>query len=151
MSEKITGKKWNSSTKIDSSGESGKIVNKKERHILIVEDDKVNILYLKELIETVELSGFEIHVHHVFTGERAVDFCRRNTVHLVLMDIKLPGIDGFEAARMIKSIDSHVVVIAQTAYALSGEHQRALDAGCNDYISKPILMEEFTEKLQLYL
>jgi len=59
-------------------------------------------------------------------------------VDLVLMDIKMPGMDGFEATRLIRQFDKDIIIIAQTSYSLTGDREKALAAVCNDYISKPI-------------
>ena len=61
---------------------------------------------------------------------------------LILMDIKMPEIDGYEATRQIRSFNDKVVIIAQTSYAQTGDREKALEAGCNDYIPKPILKND---------
>jgi len=124
---------------------------KKKKHILIVEDDRVTILYYEKLISKMKLPDMEISVHHVYTGERAIDYCKENPVNLVLMDIKLPGLDGLETTKRIKAINSDIVIIAQTAYALSRDYWRSLSAGCDDYIAKPISNKKLLEKLRTYL
>ena len=62
----------------------------------------------------------------------------------------LPEMDGFEATRQIRGFNKDVIIIAQTAYGLSGDREKALDAGCNDYISKPIIREELFVLIQKY-
>ncbi|MCX6225619.1 MAG: response regulator [Bacteroidia bacterium] len=64
------------------------------------------------------------------------------------MDILLPEMDGYEATRQIRQFNNEVIIIAQTALALKGERERAMEAGCNDYISKPILKEELVALIQ---
>jgi CheY-like chemotaxis protein len=64
------------------------------------------------------------------------------------MDLKMPVMDGYEATREIRKINSEVPIIAQTAYALSGDSKKAMDAGCNEYVIKPINKEELLEKLK---
>jgi len=74
----------------------------------------------------------------VKTGGEAVKACRNNPdIDLILMDIKMPDMDGHEATMQIRQFNTDVVIIAQTAYAQSGDRERALAAGCNEYISKP--------------
>lgn len=121
------------------------------RHILIVEDDRVSILYIKELINMLDIPSVNILVHHVFTGERALEHIRKEHCDLVLMDLKLPGIDGLETTRHIKRIQPFLPVIAQTAFALSGDEQKALEAGCDDYISKPISEKNLTDIIKKFL
>jgi CheY-like chemotaxis protein len=80
-------------------------------------------------------------VLHAITGVQAVEACRNNPdLDLVLMDIRMPKMDGNEATRQIRQFNTDVIIIAQTAYAFSGDKEKATEAGCNDYISKPIDM-----------
>jgi len=69
---------------------------------------------------------------------------------LVLMDIKMPIMDGYEATRQIRLFNKDVVIIAQTAFALTGDREKAIAAGCNDYISKPIKKNELMVLVQKY-
>jgi hypothetical protein len=106
--------------------------------ILIAEDDETSELLLelgvrkicKEMLKT--RSGIE-----------AVNICRANPdIDLVFMDIQMPGINGYEATRQIRTFNKDVVIIAQTAYGLSGDREKSIEAGCNDYISKPICISD---------
>jgi CheY-like chemotaxis protein len=73
------------------------------------------------------------------TGIEAIEVCRNNPdLDLVLMDIRMPVMDGNEATRIIRQFNKDVIIIAQTAYAFSGDKKKAIEAGSNDYISKPI-------------
>ena len=83
------------------------------------------------------------------TGAEAVESCRNNPdIDLVLMDIRMPEMDGYEATRQIRQFNKDVVIIAQTAYGLAGDRERAIEAGCNDYISKPIYINELRELIR---
>jgi PAS domain S-box-containing protein len=102
--------------------------------ILIVEDDKTSEVLLIKLTE-----NFTGEFLKAATGVEAVKACLKNPdIDLVLMDIVMPEMDGYEATRKIREFNKEVVIIAQTAYALEGDREKAIEAGCNDYISKPI-------------
>lgn len=104
------------------------------KKILIVEDDLNSVKFLKELLRK---SG--IYVIHASNGREAVELFRSDpTIHVVLMDIQLPVLDGLEATKLIKEIKNDVPVIAQTAYAMSGDKEKMKKAGCDDYVSKPL-------------
>ena len=106
--------------------------------ILIAEDDEVSQFMLDEEFSTI---GKEILT--ATTGIEAVEACRDNAdIDLVLMDIRMPQMDGYEATRQIRQFNKDVVIIAQTAYGLTGDREKALEAGCSDYIAKPIDINE---------
>jgi PAS domain S-box-containing protein len=114
--------------------------------ILIAEDDETSEMLIAMM---VDVFGKEILT--VETGTQAVETCRNNSdIDLVLMDIRMPGMGGYEATRQIREFNREVVIIAQTAYGLSGDREKALEAGCNDYISKPIKKEELLRLIQKY-
>jgi PAS domain S-box-containing protein len=118
----------------------------KELIILIVEDDEGSALLLEMSVRT-----FCKELIKVKTGVEAVDACRNNPdIDLVFMDIKMPGMDGHEATRQIRQFNTRAVVIAQTAYAMSGDREKAIGAGCNDYISKPIRKDKLVELMKMY-
>lgn len=108
-----------------------------ELNVLIAEDDQMANLYLSTLLKDQCK-----RIYHAKTGTEAVKICRKNKdINLVLMDIKMPELDGYEATKEIRSFNKDIVIIAQTAYALSGDREKALEAGCSDYLSKPIRKE----------
>lgn len=114
--------------------------------ILIAEDDDVSNQLLAKLI-----GPFVRKILKVRTGRDAVDTCKNNPdIDLILMDIQMPEMDGYEAARQIRKFNQDVIIIAQTAVGLKGEKERAQKAGCTDYLSKPILLNEFTELIRKY-
>lgn len=118
----------------------------KKLKILVAEDDKLSDLFLTRVIRNISSE-----VLHAVTGVEAVEFCHNNPdIDLVLMDIKMPGMDGYEATRHIRQFNKEVSIIAQTAYGLSGDRERAIEAGCNDYISKPVNIDELQELIQKY-
>lgn len=115
--------------------------------ILIAEDEEANFYYLEEI-----LMPTKINIIHVTSGRAAVELCKTdNEINIVLMDIKMPEMDGYTATRLIKGFNSEIPIIAQTAYAMSDDRQKAIDAGCNDYLAKPINKAVFIEILKRYL
>jgi len=102
--------------------------------ILIAEDNENS-----EILIRIVASTFSNQILDAATGAEAVELCRNNPdIDLVLMDIKMPVMDGLEATRQIRKFNKDVVIIAQTAFDMSGDREKALSAGCNEYISKPI-------------
>jgi two-component system, cell cycle response regulator DivK len=115
--------------------------------ILIVEDDETSFILLQALLEP-----FNCRLLFAADGNQAVALCISHPeIDLVLMDLKLPLLSGYEATRQIRAFNPDVPIIAQTAYALSGDNEKALAAGCNNYITKPIKKEELLAKIGLYL
>ncbi|MFW5699702.1 MAG: response regulator [Bacteroidota bacterium] len=120
---------------------------KDEIVILVAEDDEVSFRLLEEL-----LNKPNIRLVQVITGKDAVDAVRNNAeIDMVFMDVKLPGLNGLEAVREIRKFNRKIPVIAQTAYASDSDRKEALNAGCNDYISKPIEMHHFESILHKFL
>jgi CheY-like chemotaxis protein/anti-sigma regulatory factor (Ser/Thr protein kinase) len=111
-----------------------KEVQLKKLKILIVEDDEVSYSLLMRMLQNISKE-----VLHEITGIKAIETCRNTPdLDLVLMDIRMPQMDGNEATRQIRQFNKGIIIIAQTAYAFSGDCEKAIEAGCNDYISKPI-------------
>ncbi len=114
--------------------------------ILIAEDDEVSELFLSMLAKE-----FSKEILKAQTGLEAIDICRNNPdLDLILMDIQMPVMGGYEATRKIREFNKKVVIIAQTAYGLSGDREKSIAAGCNDYITKPINTAELSSKIQKY-
>lgn len=114
--------------------------------IIIAEDDYTSALYLEMILKkgnhTIILTK---------NGHETVEACRNNPgVDLVLMDIQMPVMNGYDATREIRKFNKEVVIIAQTAFAFSGDKEKTLEAGCNDYISKPITKGVLLEKIQAW-
>lgn len=115
--------------------------------ILIVEDVDTNYFYLSSLLQK-----HNCRIIRATNGQKAIDICRDDkSIDLVLMDIELPVLNGYEATREIKKIRPELPVVAQTAFAMMGERERSKEAGCNDYIAKPIRKEELMGILKRYL
>lgn len=119
-------------------------VNWNYRTILIVDDIEPNRKYLSDA-----LKGTQAKIECAKTGNEAIQKCLSNQeIDLVLMDLHLPGISGLAATREIKKNRSDVTIIAQTAFVLSGESRKSIDAGCDDYIAKPIRTNELIIKIR---
>lgn len=102
---------------------------------LIAEDEASNFTVLKMLLQ----KKYKAEILHARNGQEAVDFiAQRSDINLVLMDIKMPVMDGFTATGIIKESHPEIPILAITAYGLSGDEHKALSAGCDDYIAKPI-------------
>ena len=129
-----------------SQGKKEILKSDKRQTILIAEDDDSNMFYIETLLRKTEIVQFKAK-----NGKEAVDLCIAHPeIKLVLMDMKMPVMDGSEATRLIKMQRPDVVIIAVTAFGMSGDEQRFLDAGCDDYLSKPIKKEEFFAKLRAH-
>jgi CheY-like chemotaxis protein len=97
------------------------------------------------------LSKNKIHIIRASNGNEAVEMCKKHPeIKLVLMDIKLPKMNGYDATRQIKQHNPNLPVIAQTAYAMLEDREKALAAGCDGYLSKPILKEELLKIIEKY-
>lgn len=117
-----------------------------DRRILIAEDIDINYFLLVEALRPTK-----IQIVRANTGKEAVEFCRTNPVDLILMDINMPIMNGLEATRQIREFRKDIPIIAQTAQSEEGDTERCLQAGCNDYIAKPIDLHTFIEKIQKHL
>ncbi len=114
------------------------VAKKQDLTILIVEDDEASGLYL-----FLTLKNLYSKVLLVESGLEAVNLCKSDpSVRVVLMDLKMPGMSGFEATKLIREFNKELIIIAQTAFAFKSDRDLAINAGCNDYISKPIKPED---------
>lgn len=114
--------------------------------ILIVEDDIDSQFLLKFMLKKF---GNEILV--ASSGSEALSLFRANPdIELILMDLRIPDINGIEVTRKIREINNQVIILAETAYSLSGDTEAAIEAGCNDYMLKPINNQSLSEKIDMY-
>lgn len=119
----------------------------KKLKILIAEDDPTSEMLISLIVNT-----FGREILKVQTGMAAIEACRQNPdIDLILMDIQMPHMGGYEATRQIRGFNKDVVIIAQTAYGLSGDREKAIEAGCNDYIAKPINKLDLMALIQKHL
>jgi signal transduction histidine kinase len=102
--------------------------------ILVAEDEETSFRLLDMFLNKMSRA-----ILHAKTGQQAIDACQNNPdIDLILMDIKMPEMNGYTATKKIRLFNKDVIIIAQTAYGISGDKDKAIEAGCNDYISKPI-------------
>jgi CheY-like chemotaxis protein len=110
--------------------------------ILVVEDDSVSRLYFRQI-----LNNHSGELFFAETGKEALKLFETQNPDIILMDLGLPDMNGLEVVRKIRETDNNVFIIAQTAYAMADDKQKALKAGCNDFIAKPVKTEILLEKL----
>lgn len=110
----------------------------KKHKVLIADDDNISVLLL-----TNNLKKFNLDILVARNGVEAIEVFKANQdIALIFMDIKMPNLNGYEATKQIRAINPHVKIIAETAFAMIGDEAKALEAGCNAYISKPINTEK---------
>jgi two-component system, cell cycle response regulator DivK len=116
--------------------------------VLVVEDNLDNLTLMCDILDSLGITALIAH-----NGSEGLDKARSEKPDLILMDLSMPVMDGWTATRMIKADPdlAAVPVIALTAHAMAGDRDRALEAGADDYITKPIVLRDFVVKLQTYL
>lgn len=117
-----------------------------DKVILVVEDVDTNKIFFDAALRKTNAK-----ILWAKDGQEAVDMYKENDIDLVLMDLQLPIMDGYTATREIKKVDENVPIIAQTAHVMSGEREKCLEAGCDDYLAKPIRLQILMETLSKYL
>ena len=131
-----TKQEFNNS-KEDSGNQSKKF------NILIVEDDEISAKLFQIIVKTLANKTLL-----ATTGNEAINICLENIdIDLILMDIALPDLSGYEVTKQIRQFNREVVIIAQTSYGMFGDREKAIAAGCNDYLSKPINIKELRSKI----
>lgn len=119
---------------------------KEDDVILVVEDDDASAYYLEEI-----LSDLDIPVVVADTARGALETIKNKSICLVFMDIRLPDMDGYELTSRLRNEGVNVPIIAQTAFVLPDDRERALSSGCDDYLPKPLRKEALWETLHKYL
>ncbi len=118
----------------------------KDKTILVVEDDYTSFLYFENLLEPTN-----VNLLHADTAEKGWEFYLNEEIDLILMDIRLGGTSGLELTQKIRNHNKTIPIIAQTAYAMSDDRKKCMDAGCNDYLAKPVEMENLFSKISRFL
>ena len=123
---------------------SGKTNDVRKLKILIVEDDDVS-----EMLISMSIEKYSKEILKAKTGVEAIEVCKKNPdIDLIFMDLQMPEMAGYEATRQIREFNKQIVIIAQTAYGLPNDREKAIEAGCNDYIAKPIPKNELRALIQ---
>ncbi|MBU8893832.1 MAG: PAS domain S-box protein [Bacteroidales bacterium] len=116
--------------------------------VLIVENEQNNLLFLQEVLFDLNIR----EIVHARNGIEAVEYCEKNDdLNFILMDLKMPVMSGLEVTRKIKLIKPDLPIIAQTAYSTFYDKQKAIDAGCDEYLTKPILIETVSKIIKKYI
>ncbi len=120
--------------------------NWEDKNILVVEDVDTNKIFFDAALRRTKAK-----ILWAKDGQEAIDMFKANDIDLVLMDLQLPVMDGYTATREIKKINPKIPVIAQTAHVMSGEREKSLEAGCDDYLAKPIRLQILIDTLSKFL
>lgn len=115
------------------------------KRILVAEDTDSNFLLVSIILRK------DYTVLRACNGLEAIEQYKKEQPDLILMDMKMPEMDGLTAAREIRTLDSSIPIIALTANAFDSDKQKAIDAGCNDYMAKPIVVGQLTEMIKKYI
>lgn len=119
-----------------------------ELKIVVAEDEEINFLFLKEVLILMGIK--DENILRAQDGVEVVNIClSEDNISLVLMDIKMPRLNGYEATLKIKAERPEIPIVAQTAFAMANDKERALSAGCDDYLAKPTekkLLQEIVNK-----
>lgn len=126
-------------------GKNG-VIDLKGKTILIAEDEIVNFKVLSELLKSTMAN-----IVHAKNGKEAVEICQNNMPDIILMDIKMPEMDGYEATRIIRKLNKSVPIIAQTAYINTEDEEKAKNAGCNSFLAKPFQFQSLIEVIEQQL
>ncbi|MBI9053097.1 MAG: response regulator [Bacteroidales bacterium] len=120
--------------------------NWEDKIVVIAEDEQINFLFLKAVLKPTKAK-----IIWTKTGRETIDICNAEPIDIILMDIKMPDLNGLEATIEIKKIFPNLPIIAQTAYAMEEDEEASMEAGCNDYITKPIRPDNLLTIMSKYL
>ena len=123
-------------------------MKKQDKSILVVEDNPLNMELIADILGT---EGYQIY--QAFNSEEALTLLKKIKPDLILMDIQLPGMDGLTLTRLLKGRDDfkHIPIVAVTAHTMKGDREKALQSGCDGYISKPIDVKVFPSVIESFI
>lgn len=116
------------------------------KSVLIAEDEETNFMLLSEYLEPTGIKIFQAR-----NGLEVLDSCNKNKPNIVLLDMKMPIMSGYEAAIKLKEKHPEIIIISQTAYAMVGDREKLLAIGINDYLAKPIHEDDLILMMTKYL
>ncbi len=122
------------------------VIDWKSFTFLVAEDDDINFFFLREALQFTK-----VNIVRASNGLEAINISKSKDFDIILMDIKMPILDGFEATRQIKRNKPQIPIIAQTAYAMAGEDEKAYQAGCDGYVTKPLKIKELVVIVNKFL
>ena len=120
--------------------------NWKDKVILVVEDIDTNKIFFDAALRKTNAK-----ILWAIDGKEAVEMFSQNKIDLVLMDLQLPIMDGYTGTREIKKLNPDIPIVAQTAHVMSGEREKCMEAGCDDYLAKPIRLQILMDTLSRFL
>ncbi len=138
----ITAESTAFETKI-TSGKKEAVTHGHSSKILLVEDDPTTCVYMEEVFD-----GSNCSIKIACTGKEALDLMKNNRFDVIFMDIGLPDISGIELVKEIRKFNNEVYIVALTAYAMADDKENALQAGCNDYVAKPVKTDIIFQKIE---
>ena len=118
-----------------------------KKKVLVIEDNKINMKLVRTLLQIGKYEIIEAE-----DAETGIEMAKTSSPDMILMDIQLPGIDGFEATAILKSdsVTMHIPIVALTSYAMDGDKKRAKEVGCDGYICKPIDTRTFLKDIEKF-
>ncbi len=122
------------------------LLKMREKKVLLVEDHEIN-----KLLAVTILSNWKMNVTHAYNGQEAIDLLKTEEFDVVLMDVQMPVLDGLSATKIIREMNISTPIIALTANAIKGDQEKCLNAGMNDYVSKPIEPSTLFNKIIFYI
>jgi CheY-like chemotaxis protein len=147
MLENNASDKPGKTVQVSSAKKIEKIMDLTGRKILIAEDDSANYLFIESFLKQTNAD-----ILWAKDGKEALDIFNADpSLDMILMDLKMPDINGIEATRTIRKTNQDIPVIALTAYAFADDKENSIKAGCNAYLSKPVKIEQLSEILSTYL
>jgi CheY-like chemotaxis protein len=121
--------------------------NWKDKTILIAEDERANFRFIEAV-----LTRTNVNILWAKDGKKAIELLSENPqINIIIMDMKMPEMDGYEATRNIRTYNKKLPIVALTAYAMSGDREKSLDAGCTDFVTKPVTPEQLLDTIAKYL